>query len=220
MPLNAQIKMLRAFSTQKISRIGSMEEIPIDVRIVSATKTDLLKEADEGNFREDLYYRISTIVIKLPPLRERVDDIPLLTAHLVKQHTKDSACDTYELCPEFIKALAMLPWRGNVRELSNVLERAIALSDNDHILKTGLLPENDDNGLRNVELALMSKLETHLKQEFSRGQCGDMLKVSEEIAIRLALDMDSGNVAKAAKRLGISKPTLYSKIKQNENLKK
>ncbi|MEA5115566.1 MAG: sigma 54-interacting transcriptional regulator [Geobacteraceae bacterium] len=219
MPLNAQIKLLRALSTHKISRIGSIEEIPIDVRIVSATKTDLLKEADEGNFREDLYYRISTIVIKLPSLRERVDDIPLLTAHLVKLHTKESSLENYQVCPEFIKTLAMLPWRGNVRELSNVLERAIALSDNDHILKTGLLPENDGSGQQNGGLALVTKLETHLKNEFSRGECGDMLKVSEEIAIRLALDMDSGNVAKAAKRLGISKPTLYSKIKQNENLK-
>ncbi len=219
MPLNAQIKLLRALSTQKISRIGSMEEIPIDVRVVSATKTDLLKDADEGSFREDLYYRISTIVIKLPPLRDRVDDIPLLTAHLLKQHTKDSSQDSYEVCPEFVKALAMLPWRGNIRELSNVLERAIALSDSDRILKTALLPEHEDSGQQDDGLDLASKMESHLRKEFSRDECGEMLKVSEEIAIRLALDMCSGNVAKAAKRLGISKPTLYAKIKQNEKLK-
>ena len=219
MPLNAQIKLLRALSTQKISRIGSIEEIPIDVRIVSATKTDLLKEADEGRFREDLYYRISTIVIKLPPLRERIDDIPLLAAHLVKLHTKESSHALYEICPEFIRALTMLPWRGNIRELSNVLERAIALSDNDHVLKTGLLPQRDDFEKQTEELALVTKLEAHLKKEFSCGDSGEMLKVSENIAIKLALDMEAGNVARAAKRLGISKPTLYAKIKQNENLR-
>jgi len=219
MPLNAQIKLLRALSTQKISRIGSIEEIPVDVRIVSATKTDLLKEADEGRFREDLYYRISTIVIKLPPLRERIDDIPLLAAHLVKLHTKDSSQDIYEICPEFIKALTMLPWRGNIRELSNVLERAIALSDNDHVLKTGLLPQGEELEKQADEPALVTRLEARLKKEFSGGGSGEMLKLSENIAIRLALDMEAGNVAKAAKRLGISKPTLYAKIKQNENLR-
>jgi transcriptional regulator with PAS, ATPase and Fis domain len=219
MPLNAQIKLLRALSTQKISRIGSIEEIPVDVRIISATKTDLLKEADEGIFREDLYYRISTIVIILPPLRDRVDDIPLLTAHLLRQHTKDSSLDTYEACPEFIKALSMLPWRGNIRELSNVIERAIALSDNDCVLTSGLLPEPEKGRQNNEDPYLMPGLEAHLENEVSQGEGKDLLKMSEEIAIKFALKVDSGNVAKAAKRLGISKPTLYAKIKQYENLK-
>lgn len=219
MPLNAQIKLLRALSTQKISRIGGIEDIPIDVRIVSATKTDLLKDADAGNFREDLYYRISTIVIKLPPLRERIDDIPLLTTHLLNLHTRDSSFDSYVLCPEFVKALALLPWRGNIRELSNVLERAVALSDTDHVLTTGLLPEHESSGQRNETSDLVSQIETHLEKKATREGCGNLLKVSEEIAIRLALEMAAGNVAKAAKRLGISKPTLYSKIRQYENHK-
>jgi sigma-54 dependent transcriptional regulator, acetoin dehydrogenase operon transcriptional activator AcoR len=219
MPLNAQIKLLRALSTQKISRIGSIEEIPVDVRIISATKTDLLKEADEGNFREDLYYRISTIVVRLPPLRDRVDDIPLLTAHLLRMHTKESSLDTYEVCPEFVKALSILPWRGNIRELSNVIERAVALADHDHELTTSLLPENENSRQNNEGRDLVPELEAHLEKESSRGGCKDLLKMSEAIAIKLALKIASGNVAKAAKRLGISKPTLYSKIKQNENLK-
>jgi transcriptional regulator with PAS, ATPase and Fis domain len=219
MPLNAQIKLLRALSTQKISRIGSIEEIPIDVRIISATKTDLLKEADEGNFREDLYYRISTIIVKLPPLRDRVDDIPLLTTHLLRMHTKESSLGSYEVCPEFVKALSMLPWRGNIRELSNVIERAVALADHDHELTTSLLPENENSKQGNGELDLVSEFQAHLEKEVSRGECKDLLKMSEEVAIKLALKIDSGNVAKAAKRLGISKPTLYSKIKQNEYLK-
>jgi transcriptional regulator with PAS, ATPase and Fis domain len=219
MPLNAQIKLLRALSTQKISRIGSIEEIPVDVRIISATKTELLKEADEGNFREDLYYRISTIVIKLPPLRDRVEDIPLLTAHLLRMHTRESSLDICEVCPEFIKALSMLPWRGNIRELSNVLERAIALSDNGRILTSELLPEAEKRRQSNEGPDLMPELEAHLENEVSQGKGKDLLKMSEEIAIKFALRVDSGNVAKAAKRLGISKPTLYAKIKQYENLK-
>lgn len=218
MPLNAQIKLLRALSTQKISRIGSIEEIPIDVRIISATKTNLLKDADEGNFREDLYYRISTIVVKLPPLRERIDDIPLLTAHLLRLHAKDSLT-SFEVCPEFIKALSFLPWRGNIRELSNVLERAVALSDTDHVLTTDLLPEQAQKTDPDEAADLAHQLEAHLQKEATRMECTDLLKVSEEIAIRLALHMDAGNVAKAARRLGISKPTLYAKIRQNEHLK-
>lgn len=217
MPLNAQIKLLRALSTQKISRIGSIEEIPIDVRIISATKTDLLKDADDGNFREDLYYRISTIVIKLPPLRDRVEDIPLLAAHLLRLQTRESSLSTYDVCPEFIKALAMLPWRGNIRELSNVIERAVALSDSDNKLTTGLLPEHDGQAMSIVNP--VTKLEAQLKNEMCCGECTDLLKTSEGIAIKLALHMEAGNIAKAAKRLGISKPTLYAKIKQNENLK-
>lgn len=217
MPLNAQIKLLRALSTQKISRIGSIEEIPIDVRIISATKTDLLKDADDGNFREDLYYRISTIIVKLPPLRERLEDVPLLTAHLLRLQTRDSAFSTYEVCPEFIKALSLRPWRGNIRELSNVIERSVALSDADNKLTSGLLPENDAR-TRSTDNPEM-KLEAQLEQEICGAECTDLLKTSEGLAIKLALKMTDGNVAKAAKRLGISKPTLYAKIKQNNNLR-
>ncbi|MEI6425498.1 MAG: sigma 54-interacting transcriptional regulator, partial [Lentisphaerota bacterium] len=219
MPLNAQIKLLRALSTQKISRIGSMEDIPVDVRIISATKTDLLKEADEDNFREDLYYRISTIVVKLPPLRDRIDDIPMLTVNLLKLHTKEFSHDTYEVCPEFIKALCLLPWRGNIRELSNVIERAVALADHDNTLTNKLLPENENSRQNNEEQDLVPQIGEQLEKEVSRGGCIDLLKMSEEIAIKLALKLASGNIAKAANRLGVSKPTLYAKIKQNENLK-
>lgn len=213
MPLNAQIKLLRALSTQKITRIGSIEEIPIDVRIISATKTDLLKDADLGNFREDLFYRISTIIIKLPPLRERTGDIPLLTAHLLRLHSRESHT-TYEICPEFIKALAQLSWRGNIRELSNVVERALALAESDNTLSTRLLPETANHGQAATEADHCSNLESQLQEELTRGNDRDLLKISEEIAIRLALKLESGNIPKAAKRLGISKPTLYSKIRQ------
>jgi transcriptional regulator with PAS, ATPase and Fis domain len=134
-------------------------------------------------------------------------------------HTKESSLGSYEVCPEFVKALSMLPWRGNIRELSNVIERAVALADHDHELTTSLLPENENSKQGNGELDLVSEFQAHLEKEVSRGECKDLLKMSEEVAIKLALKIDSGNVAKAAKRLGISKPTLYSKIKQNEYLK-
>lgn len=219
MPLNAQIKLLRALSTQKISRIGSIEETPIDVRIISATKTDLLKDADEGSFREDLYYRISTIGIKLPPLRERIDDIPLLTDHLLKLHAKQSAFDTYVVHPDFMTALTMLHWRGNIRELSNVLERAVALSDSDNVLTPHLLPEQAQKKALDGTADISLKIETDLKKGVDGTECTNLLKTSEEIAIKLAMEMADGNVAKAAKRLGVSKPTLYSKIRKNKNLR-
>jgi len=226
MPLNAQIKLLRALSAKNISRIGSIEEVPIDVRIISATKTDLLKESDEGNFREDLYYRIGTIIIKLPPLRDRIDDIPQLAHHLLKVHSRDSL-QAYNVCPQFLKALSALLWRGNIRELSNVIERAIVLSDPDNVLTTDLLPEHDDIDINQSnteinckeELVMVQTIADLVEKEVYHGDGKDILKISEEIAIKLALKLESGNIPKAAKRLGISKPTLYSKIKQNANLK-
>lgn len=216
MPLNAQIKLLRALSIKKITRVGGIEEIPVDVRIISATKTDLLIDADEGSFREDLYYRISTIVIKLPPLRERIDDIPLLTAHLLKHHARETDSDKYEVSPEFMKALTLLPWRGNIRELSNLLERAVVLSDSDNLLTSKLLPENMHAREGGETDKLVCQLATSIGKQLASQECSDLLKVSEGILIKLALDMDCGNVARAAKRLGISKPTLYSKMKLYE----
>jgi len=210
MPLNAQIKLLRALSTQKISRIGSIEEIPVDVRVISATKTDLLAEADAGNFREDLYYRISTILIKLPPLRERVADIAALTAHLVRLHGKEKE---YRLSADFVMALSRMPWRGNIRELSNVVERAIALAEGDQLLTTNLLPEAESPNARSGGLSVEQELELRVAEVDGEG-ASDLLKTAEAIAIRLALRKSGGNVAGAARVLGISKPTLYTKIRQ------
>ncbi|MDD2388255.1 MAG: sigma 54-interacting transcriptional regulator [Desulfobacterales bacterium] len=217
MPLMVQIKLLRALSTQKISKIGGVEEIPIDVRIISATKLDLLQEADEGNFRDDLYYRISTITINLPPLRERTDDIPMLSRHFIDIHSREFDLPDLQIHPEFLNALQYYYWRGNVRELSNVLERAVVLLGNDRILTLSQLP---DRLIRACNYKGLKKDIEAVIEEHSSGKGPiAILKMAEEIAIQSALEKENGNMTKAAERLGISKPTLYSKIGQNDKLK-
>jgi len=222
MPLNVQIKLLRAISTRKISKIGGVEEIPIDVRIVSATKLDLLQEADEGNFREDLYYRISTITIKLPPLRERIDDIPTLAEYFIDAHAKEFGLSDIDIHPEFMKALTYYCWRGNVRELSNVLERAVVLLGDERVLTLEHLPDRMVRAYRYKDLkkGLESAENEFESEEDSSDKPSNILKMAEEIAIKSALERTSGNMTRAAEQLGISKPTLYSKISQNPKLKR
>lgn len=130
MSLSAQAKVLRALQERRISRVGSDKDIDVDVRVVAATNKNLRDEIVKGNFREDLYHRIGVIVIKVPPLRERNEDIPLLINHFVEQ-----ICQQYELSPkeitgEAVEALKEMRWSGNIRELRNVIERLIILSDN------------------------------------------------------------------------------------------
>ena len=130
MSLSAQAKVLRALQERRISRVGSDKDIDVDVRVVAATNKNLRDEIVKGNFREDLYHRIGVIVIKVPPLRERNEDIPLLIDHFVEQ-----ICQQYELSPkeithEAVEALKEMRWSGNIRELRNVIERLIILSDN------------------------------------------------------------------------------------------
>jgi DNA-binding NtrC family response regulator len=129
MSLAAQAKVLRALQEQKIARVGGDKEIKVDVRVLAATNKDLRKEIAAGNFREDLYHRLSVIVIQVPPLAERKDDIPELVGSFIKQ-----TCQTYGIAPKMIEPEALrylqsLSWPGNIRELKNVTERLIIMSD-------------------------------------------------------------------------------------------
>ena len=128
MSLAAQAKVLRALQERKISRVGSDKDVDVDVRIIAATNKNLREEIKKGNFREDLFHRIGVILIKVPPLREHSEDIPLLVNHFI-----DMICEEYDmpLKPMDKKAVEMLrqmPWTGNIRELRNVIERLVVLS--------------------------------------------------------------------------------------------
>ena len=138
MSLAAQAKVLRALQESRISRVGSDKDIAVDVRVIAATNKNLREEIDKGNFREDLYHRLSVIVIRVPPLRERASDIPELTRHFI-----DEISETYGIAPKKIdgdamQALSSLRWSGNVRELRNVVERLIILSG-DRITRNDVL---------------------------------------------------------------------------------
>ncbi len=130
MSLAAQAKVLRVLQEKKLSRVGSDKDIIVDVRVIAATNKDLMKEIDRGNFREDLYHRLSVIVLTVPSLDERKDDIPLLVDYFVKQVSTESGMPVREFSPEAIKLLQEKSWPGNIRELSNVVERLMILGGN------------------------------------------------------------------------------------------
>lgn len=128
MSLAAQAKVLRVLQENKISRVGSDKDIHVDVRIVTATNKDLVSEIEKGAFREDLYHRLSVILIHVPPLAERKEDIPLLTQHFIEQICAEYGIAPKDITPEAMEELQKLHWTGNVRELRNVVERLIILS--------------------------------------------------------------------------------------------
>ncbi|MBO4610906.1 MAG: sigma-54-dependent Fis family transcriptional regulator [Bacteroidales bacterium] len=129
MSLAAQAKVLRVLQENKLSRVGSDADIKVDVRVIAATNKDLKKEIAEGNFREDLYHRLSVIVIKVPSLDERKEDIPLLVDYFVEQICAETAMPRKSFSPEAVKALQERSWKGNIRELRNVVERLLILGD-------------------------------------------------------------------------------------------
>lgn len=128
MSLAAQAKVLRVLQENRITRVGSDKDIDVSVRVIAATNKDLLEEIGKGTFREDLYHRLSVIVIHVPPLAERREDIPLLTAYFIEQICSEYGMATRTVTPEAIAELEKLNWTGNVRELRNVIERLIILS--------------------------------------------------------------------------------------------
>jgi DNA-binding NtrC family response regulator len=129
MSLSAQAKVLRALEENKITRIGGDKEIKVDVRVIAATNKDLKQEIEKGNFREDLYHRLSVILIKVPALKERADDIPLLANHFISDISAGMGKKTPEFSEEALSELKSLPWTGNIRELRNVVERLTILCD-------------------------------------------------------------------------------------------
>ncbi len=129
MSLSAQAKVLRALQERKICRVGSDKDIDVDVRVIAATNKNLREEIRRGNFREDLYHRIGVIIVRVPPLREHSADIPQLTRHFIRTLSSEYHRDEKEITPEAVEALSRMSWSGNIRELRNVIERLLVLSD-------------------------------------------------------------------------------------------
>jgi transcriptional regulator with GAF, ATPase, and Fis domain len=128
MSLSAQAKVLRALQESKISRVGSDKDVPVDVRVVAATNKDIITEIAKGNFREDLYHRLSVILIKVPPLRERAGDIAELVEYFVEKIASEHSMPPKRVEQAAVDALSAMPWSGNIRELRNVVERLMILS--------------------------------------------------------------------------------------------
>lgn len=194
LPLKMQAKLLRTLQEHEVRPVGSTKSQPVDIRIIAATNRNLEHEITNGRFRSDLFFRISAIPLLLPPLRERVSDIPLLVHHIMKCQSKET---TRNISREALQLLQGYAWPGNVRELENVLCRALAIADQNTILP-------DD-------LPATIVVEKQVGSELS--PVNDSLLAYEQSAIEKALQKTSNNKRKAAALLGISEATLYRKLK-------
>jgi transcriptional regulator with PAS, ATPase and Fis domain len=194
-PLDIQVKLLRVLQDKRLSRVGGMRYLDIDVRIICATNRDLAYEVSQGNFRQDLYYRLNVFPIFVPPLRERQEDIVVLAESFLLKMCDQMGLPSKALAPEFKQALREYDWPGNVRELENILERAVNLCQ-EAVISAEYLP-----GI------LLGSPVQDLRRKMS-------LKEIELKAIRETLEQTKGNISKAAELLGIGRNTLYSKLKE------
>jgi len=196
---STQVKLLRAIQEREVIPVGSTKSIPVDVRIVAATNRDLEDEITRGGFRSDLYYRLNVIQLRLPPLRERREDIPVLSRHFLERASVDAnGKSPYSLSEAAMTALAEYDWPGNVRELENALERAVVVSRTSEIAAEAL-PER-------VREAPPPRLAA------SESPPNPTMEVVERAYILWVLQAEAGNKTKAAEVLGIDPSTLYRKL--------
>ena len=196
-PLTQQAKLLRVIQNRTITRVGDTRPIPIDIRLICATNMDLAKMVKEGRFREDLFYRINTMVLQLPPLRERKDEIVSLSELFIKRYAEKYHRTANSLSDEARKLLLRCRWSGNIRELQGCIEKAVIYSESEQI-------QAADLQIRASEL--MEEKTPKLKNE--------TLESAEEQVIRNAMRQYNGNLTLVAKALKISRPTLYSRLKK------
>jgi transcriptional regulator with AAA-type ATPase domain len=200
LPLAMQAKLLRVLEERKVTRVGDVEEISVDVRFVAATNRDLEREVEKGTFRHDLFFRLSALTLRVPPLRERPRDLPLLAAHFAQRATQAAGRPAAQVTDGFVQALLRYPWPGNVRELRNVVERALVLAEGTE-LTVNDLPER---------LAVLAPATTRAPAPMR-----DRLDDVERRALVDALRESGGNRTHAARKLGISRRALLYKLKKH-----
>ena len=195
-PLHLQAKLLRAIQNKTITRVGDTKAIPVDIRLICATNKNLEQMVKDGEFREDLYYRINTMHLHLPSLRERTDEIVPLAEMFIEKYAEKYRRQVSGLTPEAEELLKGQYWSGNIRELQNCIEKAVILSDGNIL------------GINDLEL------QQNKAAESVAVSAVDTLEETEEKAIRAAMARFGGNLSMVAKSLNISRPTLYAKLKK------
>ena len=200
MSLSMQAKLLRAIQEREIQRVGGDKPMKVDVRILAATNRDLQKEVEAGAFRQDLFYRLNVITLELPPLRERVEDIPVLAAFFLKKFAGANNKLVKGFTPAAMDRMLKHAWPGNVRELENTVERAVVLLIGEYVsereLPAAVLRNGEESGTHRV------------------GLTGMTLDELENAAVREVLAETGGNKSEAARRLGITRKTLQSKLQR------
>ncbi len=248
MPLPVQVKLLRVLEQGEVMRVGSSRPIRVNVRIIAATHVDLEAAVGRGEFRQDLYYRLKSVTIYVPPLRERLDDIPLLAEHFIQLFCQRNQVPIPVLSPDAIQLLKDQYWSGNVRELRNVIETVLTLSGGANILKVDHFRPHLTSGVNATNLPvlinrapealdreLMLRTLLDLRREVSEvkslliaaiSQVQNGMTASETTRLRdlerdqilRVLEENNGNRRKTARDLGIGERTLYRKLKEYEIL--
>lgn len=197
-PPHLQAKLLRAIQNRKITRVGDTKEIDVDIRLICATNVNIEQLVSQGKFREDLFYRINTVQIVLPALRERPDDILELAERFITIFNQKYGRDVQTISPEGVQKLRSYHWPGNIRELQNAIEKAVILSEGDIISAADFqFPTQNSTSSLSSELPKVENLES-----------------AEKMVIQNAIEKFSGNLSLVAKYLNISRPTLYNKLKK------
>jgi len=197
------VKLLRFLESKSIERLGSSKTIELDVRLVCATNRNLLKMVQQGDFREDLYYRLNVVTIELPPLRDRGDDLSLLLSHFLKSYSDENGFEAPYLTPETQSILRNYNWPGNVRELRNFCENLVVLQRGKEVTPRDLDPRFRETDISDSEEKLLSS--AHLP--FS-------VEENEKKLLHNALSQSKGNKTKAAQLMGISRRTLHRKLER------
>jgi DNA-binding NtrC family response regulator len=214
-PSEMQVKLLRALQEGEFERVGGIKTTKVEVRLVAATNRDLLAEIEHGRFREDLYYRLNVVPIHVPPLRERVADIPDLVTHILEKFRQRLNKEVVDLAPEAMDCLRAYPWPGNVRELENLLERTILFCGGT-VIQLGDLPETLRAG--GARAGATREAEAPPASVAEDASLKDIVKAETERVERnlilAALEETGGNVTHAAKRLKISRKSLQIKMKE------
>ena len=203
-PLHLQAKLLRVLQNRCVTKVGDTRQIPIDIRLVCATNMDIAQMIRDGRFREDLYYRINTMQVMLPPLRERSDEIKELALSFLRTYAAKYGRDVNAIDPQVLDSLRLHRWNGNIRELKNTIEKAVIMSDGETLKMEDLQLSILAGGQQNAADQPKAAMEYY----------GETLEMQEEKTIRAAMEKCGGNLTLVAKTLNISRPTLYSKLKK------
>jgi transcriptional regulator with PAS, ATPase and Fis domain len=191
--LQSQSKLLNALQNRQIVRVGSNKQIPVNIRLICATNRDLMKMVGEGKFREDLMYRINTIVIEVPPLRDRVDDIPILAGYFLKVYCEKYGRESMRINTHALEKLSNYSWPGNVRELQHSIEKAVIMTDSSVLIPSDFDFKPQSKNLHQHEMTLAE---------------------TEKRVILECLKRHGNNISTAASCLGITRQTLYNKLRK------
>ncbi len=200
-PLNLQVNLLRVIQEREVKPVGSNQMVSFDTRIIAATNKDLEKEVEKGNFRDDLYYRLNVVEISLPPLEQRKEDIPLLAHHFLQKYNKELKHNLKGITSDAMGAMMAYQWKGQVRELENVIERAVLLSDGDFLTLEDLP-------------ASFKKSSGSDDFQMDSDKLDEAIQVFEKHHIQSVLKRTEGNKSEAARLLGIDPSTLYRKMER------